>query len=506
MTYGLVRATFSLALAIIITTSNGTHASPIATTTIPGTPTQTNLAPSTTQTAGSGALLVQDFSPIQRQAVFWTSIAIAVLITIFQGAITTFIDICEAEGLWTLRFRLGLYEHIWWTFIAIALVASFGAMLVSFLAGNTGESLSIVLLSSASSLVVFRYAWPAWRNRDYCRNRWLAWTGPSRTGIDGTLVPYVGGPQNWRNLDQHVHVMQRHPVDRQLAWLYRRNRSKLIISDPTDLLKTFHALHTKSSNSLDQPSIIKASSSSIFKMAWIQKSLSSASLLWGAKLGFRPRVSRGILSAPHRLLTANPRTADDHDGRALCLAHGILARNKGLDPKSFILQLDTKKLEEKCVQWPRPTKVLRSYYSKEMQAMYGGLGDSYVKCATELALLLADTHPNVIRDWLEANLEHQDIGLNRTAAELGASDDDLQILYRLSYAAMLVSLSSHAYGHHLRPEMAIFQAYVTHVEARPSGLPTWAIGKEMQSRLQQEQKVDPRSDLNLLIEAVLPYP
>ncbi|KIK53368.1 hypothetical protein GYMLUDRAFT_179051 [Collybiopsis luxurians FD-317 M1] len=432
------------------------------------------------------------------EAAPWTSIAIAILISILYGATTTLISTCETEGLWTVRLRLSLYEHIWKTVIATTLAASFGSVVRSFLRGKAAESLGLVLLYSATSLMVFRFVWPAWRNCDYYRNRWLAWAGPSRTGIAGTYVPYIGGPQDWRFLENNVHVMQRHPVE---AWLYRRSQSELIMSDPTDLLKAAHAAARQTTEFKPSASFIPLS------MNETTSSLigrGSASLLWGSKLGFRPRVSRGILSAPYRLLTANPRTADDHDGRALCIAHGILARNKGLNPSSFILQLDKKQLEENSVQWPRPSKVLRSYYAKEMQDMYSGLGDSYVECATELALILADTHPTVIRDWLEANLEHQDIGLNRRAAELGASDDDLQILYRLSYAAMLVSLSSHACGHRLRPEMTIFHAYVTHVEARPSGLPTWAIGKEMQSRLEQEQKVDSRSDLNALIEAVLP--
>ena len=48
-----------------------------------------------------------------QQAIFWTSTAIAVLVSFVQGAITTLIDICEAESPWTVRFRLALFEYYW---------------------------------------------------------------------------------------------------------------------------------------------------------------------------------------------------------------------------------------------------------------------------------------------------------------------------------------------------------------------------------------------------------
>ena len=71
-----------------------------------------------------------------QQAIFWTSTAIAVLVSFVQGAITTLIDVCEAESLWTVRFRLALFEHHWWIGIAVALLMSFAIMVVSFLAGK----------------------------------------------------------------------------------------------------------------------------------------------------------------------------------------------------------------------------------------------------------------------------------------------------------------------------------------------------------------------------------
>lgn len=133
--------------------------------------------------------------------------------------------------------------------------------------------------------------------------------------------------------------------------------------------------------------------------------------------------------------------------------------------------------------------------------MYEGLGDAFVKTATELALLLADSHHSLLSDWFNARLEHQDLNLNRKLHELGASPEDLQLLYRLSYAAMLVSLSSHMHGHHLRPEMTIFTTYMVRVAGKE--LPGWAKGNEIQARLAAE-KSGLETDLDALVEAVLP--
>ena len=71
-----------------------------------------------------------------QQAIFWTSTTIAVLVSFVLGVVTTLIDACEAENLWTVRFRLAMFEHYWWIGIAVALLMSFAIMVVSFLAGK----------------------------------------------------------------------------------------------------------------------------------------------------------------------------------------------------------------------------------------------------------------------------------------------------------------------------------------------------------------------------------
>jgi hypothetical protein len=102
-------------------------------------PSSTNITNSTNACGGGGG---SNFPPIfhlttsGQQALFWSSTALAILVSFVQGGITTLIDICEAESLWTVRFRLAVYEHYWWTVIAVALLTSFIAMIFTFLAGN----------------------------------------------------------------------------------------------------------------------------------------------------------------------------------------------------------------------------------------------------------------------------------------------------------------------------------------------------------------------------------
>ena len=229
----------------------------------------------------------------------------------------------------------------------------------------------------------------------------------------------------------------------------------------------------------------------------------NASLLWGEHLGFSRRVSRGILSLPYRILVSQPVTDAGHNGRAMCLAHGVLARNKGLAPKEFVLKLNVTHFEESSAQWPRPSKVLRSYYRKEMEDSYGGLGKAFVETAAELALLFADSSADIIKDWFEQLMEQQDLGLARRAYELGATDEELGRLYRLSYAAMLVSLACHAHGRKIRPEITVFREYYA-LDPELGPVPDWVSSEEMQRRADEEKANAPSiSNFKLLVTAVL---
>ncbi|KAG1787897.1 hypothetical protein EV424DRAFT_1356338 [Suillus variegatus] len=123
------------------------HQPPLLSPTSSSIPTPTTHSSTNT----SGAFLMSKLTDAQRTQIIWAATVIAVAVSLLQGAITTLVEICETEGLWTIRFSLGRREYIWWSAIAIALVASFGFMVLSFLAGNNNDSLGIILLASASS-------------------------------------------------------------------------------------------------------------------------------------------------------------------------------------------------------------------------------------------------------------------------------------------------------------------------------------------------------------------
>jgi hypothetical protein len=201
-------------------------------------------------------------------------------------------------------------------------------------------------------------------------------------------------------------------------------------------------------------------------------------------IGFRPRVSRTISSVPRSLRSPRPYTNNGFKGEALCLAMGILGRNKGLRP--FMLVFDhgdarkkqrginrksnvsiTAHLENTSVWYPRPNKVMRSYYYKEMIEQFGGLGDDYVGAATELAVILLDCPARAITKWLSLSLEQQSIELNQLMSgrfshhyDVHATPAQLQTLYCASYTSMILSLnyfpSNPFTGRFVRPDLICF--------------------------------------------------
>lgn len=102
-----------------------------------------------------------------RTGLLWGSIGLAILTSLLQGLITTFVTIAEDQSMWTFRFRIARYEHHYWTGIAFFLSTSFALIVLSFLSGNNNDSLSVLALSTATALAIVRYAIPAWRNRHY---------------------------------------------------------------------------------------------------------------------------------------------------------------------------------------------------------------------------------------------------------------------------------------------------------------------------------------------------
>ena len=387
------------------------------------------------------------------------------------------LHILEKRNCWTFCLRLSLiYEYFLIPFYALILCSALEAcwnlpsgtkrhqdlgsrLLCSVLpvcwdlpqAILRHQTLWQVVASILACCVLGFYSWDLVNSHEYRKLRWQAWSGPSRTGIPPAFARYIGDQEDWEALESSFATRQSHPVE---AYVEHLSPFKVgIISDPTDLLKA-RAAESDSSwvpKSSEKRFVYRPSQSD-----------HSVSLLWGECSGFRARCSRGIIAVPHALLKVWPRLGQGVDGRPICLAHGILARNKGLEPASLVCNLEKKLsfriFEENSAFWPRPSKTLRGLYREEFTRTFSLLGGSYVSAAAELALLLSDVPAPIIEDWLRGRMEHQDLDLNRKAADSGASLQDLARLYRGHYAAMLVSLSLHRLGLRLRPELLVYDA------------------------------------------------
>ena len=365
------------------------------------------------------------------------------------------LDGLENRDYWTLTLRLSLVYEIFLVPFYLLLLWSTLQVCWNLQSGILRYQIlwQVVISLLAFGISTF-YIWQLGTTRVYRRLRWQAWSGPSRTGIPHNLAYYIGDREDWVALESSLEPQKSHPVER-----FAKFASPLtvgIASDPTDLLRARAALDAESDclwvpRTDDKPCVYYPIGSD-----------QSISLLWGDRSGFRARCSRGIVAVPRALLTTWPRLEQGVDGRPICLAYAILARNKGLEPASLVCNLEEKRsfrmFEENSIFWPRPSKTLRGLYRQEFARTFSLLGDSYVAAATELALLLADVPAWLIKDWLGEWMEHQDLLLNRKAAEHGASLEDLARLYRGHYAAMLVSLSLHQRGLRLRPELLVFEA------------------------------------------------
>jgi hypothetical protein len=341
----------------------------------------------------------------------------------------------ESSNYWTFRFRLAKVEHWWWTTVSFLLLSSLVFNVLSFASGNSGEAVSILVLSTTTLLAIVRYMLPSWRSRKYIHNRFLAWTGPSRTGVAANLKSFCGDKKDWEMMAQDARKRGAKGVPSDY-YGWRLSSLKGTQMDPTDILL---------SGVVNAQTIrtITAAGEYVYEDGYAN--YSSVSLLWGTHSGFSPRVSRSISAVPINLLKSQPFTNDGFVAEGVCLAMGILGRNKGLKPADLVFNLDrslSTHLENHSAWYPRPAKTLRSYYRKLATEVYGGLGDAFVSAAIELSLILMDASPTAIRAWLRAGCEQQSIGVNRDLQEAGATAEELQAHYESSYVSMIISLNN----------------------------------------------------------------
>jgi hypothetical protein len=406
--------------------------------------------------------------------------------------------------MWTFRFRIARYEHWWWTGVSAMLSTSFGLIIFSFLSGNSSDSLGVLTLSTATAVTIVRYAIPAWRHRTYIELRWLSWTGPSRTGISSTFGKFCGERSDWVGIQNMPRLEPIIPAPSD-EWGWAVNPPKAIWEDPTALLQ-----------GLDEKAISRVvpTNGQLGRCVYDDGyDRGQVSLLWSEKEGFRRRVSRAITSVPSTLLHSVPSTYDGFNGTGLCLAMGILGRNKGLAPFQLVFDVHDRRKNERGVvrsdpkykvtteiettsSWfPRPNKVMRSFYQKSMEEQYSGLGAEFVSVAVELALILLDCPPTAARQWLDQNLEQQSIELNQHMSNRPegsmrtlASPEELQTLYRASYTSMIISLNyfdlaQHSSGSARRPDLTCFALLWL---AEGGDAPAWWKEEWVETRLKEE--------------------
>jgi hypothetical protein len=145
------------------------------------------------------------------------------------------VTIAEDQDIWTFRFRIARYEHIWWTVISSLLSLSFILIVISFLSGNSSDSLGILALSTTTSIAIVRYTIHAWRNKHFVESRWLAWTGFSRTAIKAAFGSVVGDADRWKQIASQA-PSSNHLLAPSDEWGWAIHPPPGLRGDPTGLL------------------------------------------------------------------------------------------------------------------------------------------------------------------------------------------------------------------------------------------------------------------------------
>ncbi|KAF5638792.1 uncharacterized protein FTJAE_5181 [Fusarium tjaetaba] len=236
----------------------------------------------------------------------------------------------QKHQFWTLWFRLSLHEPYLLSSWSVASLlatteAAYGFAQRPVLQESYNRPL-VFLSMGVMYVFVLDFMYRSFRNRRYLHLRWKAWTGQSRTGISPGMAQYIGTPEDWKIMAQNGLSFVSRPVDR-FSWGY----SALITQDPTDLLKArAEAIPTGQTTRPIQQSGV------------YQLTANGASVSLGEKLGFQRRCSRGIMSVPVHLFKTSPMLRCGLPGAPICLAFGILSRNKGLEPRTLICNLKQK--------------------------------------------------------------------------------------------------------------------------------------------------------------------
>ncbi|KZV86221.1 hypothetical protein EXIGLDRAFT_752912 [Exidia glandulosa HHB12029] len=347
-------------------------------------------------------------------------------------------------GWWTLRFYVFRREHIYWSAIEVVL---FVATLLSINNSPWHTALNV----AAMALVAHMCLVPACTDALFRETFWRAWTGRSRTRIQTPLVPGLrASPQEIERAAAESELTQSE------RGLFFTERGTGVVADPTAILQVLRRRGVAASIDSDVPSGVETPLG--FAYPSLTESggfdLRGTSLLWGPPR-FKGRVSRAVVA-----LDGDMWASISSGGSASYLlawasvGHGILGRNKGLNPSALAATGIDAEFEHASTLGPRPAKTKRSVVREHMRRMYGLLGDAYVLLATELALLLEDAGPVRVQRWLAAECEHQDPAV---AMMIPESLPLRGVQYRLHYVVMLASLNFGDQPRYVRPELLVLK-------------------------------------------------
>ena len=172
--------------------------------------------------------------------------------------------------------------------ILISTVVTFAALWNDYDVRFISIRVPVGSLLTGFLIVFFRLLMPLGESSDYLDLRWKAWTGPSRSGIPPYLMRYLGNEQDWISMLSSCRDVQVHPVERFLNLVAPFAQG--IEQDPTSILSARLALDEEADTLWMPRSEEKAC---VYAPS---EPVEPISFLWGARLGFRLRCSRGIVS------------------------------------------------------------------------------------------------------------------------------------------------------------------------------------------------------------------
>ncbi|KAG5650047.1 hypothetical protein H0H81_000954 [Sphagnurus paluster] len=427
-------------------------------------------------------------------AIQWSSAGVTALLAIIQGVVGAFVTQCEAARWWTIRFWILQYEHVWWTSVVVMLSTSLALEIAYIIQTGQGESAVLLLTSASVGVVTYRYLATSWAQAKFRKAYWLAWTGRSRTRVQDHLVTSLS--VETREVRRAARLAPVGHVEWGAAFL--GGAWGRLSVDPIDVLQILAGRKDcKESeerfDDIQDRTARPSGEQTVFGFVYPSLeggggSVAGTSLLWAGKHSlFAPRVSRAVDSIDGEMWRRIAESDGSYNLRWAALAHGILGRNKGLNP--FVLEAAGLASEEEIVSFekmsslgPRRAKTKRSIVRQHMNNVYGVFGDKYCIMVTELALLLEDVGEVQVAEWLRGECEHQDWQLACTEGRDPASG---RVLYRLSYVAMLASLNfGPGPDGYVRPELLVATYLGHHVEN------DWSPGFSQQ-QIEREEKANP---------------